>query len=124
VDPIAKAAHHLATGAILAVKGLGGYHLVCDALNPEAAIRLRQRKHREAKPFALMAPDLATVRQICELSADEAVLLQSRRRPIVLLRRRPDCPVVPDVALAYTTLGVMLPYTPLHHVLLRAFAAA
>ena len=124
VDPIEAAADALAAGAILAVKGLGGYHLVCDALNPEAAIRLRQRKHREAKPFALMAPDLATVRQICELSADEAVLLQSRRRPIVLLRRRPDCPVAPDVALAYTTLGVMLPYTPLHHVLLRAFAAA
>jgi hydrogenase maturation protein HypF len=127
-DPIAEAARRLAAGAILAVKGLGGYHLACDALNPAAAIRLRQRKHREAKPFALMAPDLATIRQICELSEDEAALIQSRRRPIVLLRRRRVpagcCSVAPDVALVYTTLGIMLPYTPLHHVLLRAFAAA
>ena len=123
-DPIEAAAHCLAAGAILAIKGLGGYHLACDALDATAAIRLRQRKHREAKPFALMAPDLATVRQICELSEDEAALLESRRRPIVLLRRRAECPVAADVALVYTTLGVMLPYTPLHHVLLRAFAAA
>ncbi|HEU5099886.1 MAG TPA: carbamoyltransferase HypF [Roseiflexaceae bacterium] len=122
--PIEAAARRLAAGDILAIKGLGGYHLACDALNSAAAIRLRQRKHREAKPFALMAPDLATIRQICELSADEAALLQSRHRPIVLLRRRAGCLVAPDVALIYTTLGVMLPYTPLHHVLLRAFAAA
>jgi hydrogenase maturation protein HypF len=123
-NPIEAAADALARGFILAVKGLGGYHLACDAFNAEAAIRLRQRKHREAKPFALMAADLATIRQICQVSEDEAALLQSHRRPIVLLRRRPDCLVAPDVALVYTTLGVMLAYTPLHHLLLRAFADA
>ena len=123
-DPIKAAAQCLATGAILAVKGLGGYHLVCDALNAAAVSRLRQRKHREAKPFALMAPDLSTIRQLCEVSAGEAALLQSRRRPIVLLCRRGADALAPGVALAYTTLGVMLPYTPLHHVLLRDFAAA
>jgi hydrogenase maturation protein HypF len=123
-DPIEEAAQRLAGGAILAIKGLGGYHLACDALHAEAVARLRRRKHREAKPFALMAPDLATVRRLCEVSDGEAALLQSRRRPIMLLRQRHGCPVAPDVAPAYTTLGIMLPYTPLHHVLLRAFAAA
>ena len=127
-DPIEAAAHSLARGAILAIKGLGGYHLACDALNPAAVKRLRQRKHREAKPFALMALDLATARQICEVDEAEAALLDSRQRPIVLLRDR-AAPgnrrvVAPDVAPAYTTLGLMLPYTPLHHLLLRAFAQA
>src|SRR5262245_51237957 len=84
-DSIMEAAHQLAAGKILAIKGLGGYHLACDALNADAAIRLRQRKHREAKPFALMAPDLATIRRVCQVSEAEAALLESRRRPIVLL---------------------------------------
>jgi hydrogenase maturation protein HypF len=123
IDPIEDAAHSLAAGVILAIKGLGGYHLACDALNTEAVAQLRQRKHREAKPFALMAPDLTVVRQLCEVDDEEAVLLESRRRPIVLLRQRHDCPVAPSVAPGYTTLGVMLPYTPLHHLLLCAFAA-
>ncbi|MDQ2998704.1 MAG: carbamoyltransferase HypF, partial [Chloroflexota bacterium] len=123
-DPIATAAQHLANGAILAIKGLGGYHLACDARNTEAVSRLRRRKHREAKPFALMAPDLATARRLCVISDDEAALLQSRQRPIVLLQRRPDCPIAPKVAPIHATLGVILPYTPLHHLLLRAFAAA
>ena len=124
VDPIDAAARFLAAGAILAIKGLGGYHLACDALNAAAVARLRQRKHREAKPFALMAPDLATVRQLCEVSPAEAALLESRRRPIVLLRQRAPGLVAPAAAPAYTTLGIMLPYTPLHHLLLRDFAAA
>jgi hydrogenase maturation protein HypF len=121
-DPIFEAAKQLATGAILAIKGLGGYHLACDALNDETVQRLRQRKHREAKPFALMVPDLETARKLCQISDDEARLLQSHRRPIVLLSRRHDCPVATDVAPAYDTLGIMLPYTPLHHLLLHAFA--
>ena len=121
-DPILEAAQQLATGAILAIKGLGGYHLACDALNVESVQRLRQRKHREAKPFALMVPDLETARRLCQVSDAEATLLESHRRPIVLLSRRSDCPVAPDVAPAYDTLGIMLPYTPLHHVLLHAFA--
>jgi hydrogenase maturation protein HypF len=123
-NPIDQAADALAHGFILAIKGLGGYHLACDALHAEAVARLRRRKHREAKPFALMAPDLATILQLCQVSDDEAALLGSHRRPIVLLRQRPDCRVAPDLAPAYTTLGVMLPYTPLHHLLLRAFAGA
>jgi len=123
-DPIAEAARRLAAGAILAIKGLGGYHLACDALDASAVMRLRQRKHREAKPFALMAPDLATVRRLCEVGDDEAALLQARQRPIVLLRQRQDCPIAADIAPMYMTLGVMLPYTPLHYVLLDAFAAA
>ncbi|HLI06267.1 MAG TPA: carbamoyltransferase HypF [Ktedonobacteraceae bacterium] len=122
-EVIALAARQLASGAVLAIKGLGGYHLACDALNAEAVQRLRCRKHREAKPFALMVPDLATARQLCRVSETEATLLQSHRRPIVLLDQLPDCPVAPGVAPAHTTLGLMLPYTPLHHLLLRAFAA-
>jgi hydrogenase maturation protein HypF len=123
-NPVDQAATMLAQGYILAIKGLGGYHLACDALHPEAVERLRRRKHREAKPFALMAPELGTARRLCQVGEDEAALLESRRRPIVLLRRRADCPIAPAVAPGHTTLGVMLPYTPLHHLLLHAFAAA
>ncbi|MGZ3622239.1 MAG: carbamoyltransferase HypF [Ktedonobacteraceae bacterium] len=120
-ETILKAAKQLARGAILAIKGLGGYHLACDALNDESVRQLRQRKHREAKPFALMVPDLDTARKLCRVSDTEASLLTSHRRPIVLLSRFPDCPIAPDVAPAYDTVGIMLPYTPLHHVLLHAF---
>ena len=122
-DPVTTAAQRLASGAILAIKGLGGYHLACDALNAEAVQRLRRRKHREAKPFALMVPDLETARSLCEVSDVEAALLRSRRRPIVLLEQRTDCPVAPGVAPSYSSLGIMLPYTPLHHLLLHDFAA-
>jgi hydrogenase maturation protein HypF len=124
-DSISLAAQQLVDGAILAVKGLGGYHLACDALNGEAVQQLRQRKHRDAKPFALMAPDIETVRQLCAVSEAEAALLQSRRRPIVLLKQLRDnliSTMAPAVAPAYDTLGVMLPYTPLHTLLLQAFA--
>jgi hydrogenase maturation protein HypF len=123
-DSITAAAQQLAQGAILAIKGLGGYHLACDALNMEAVQQLRARKHREAKPFALMVPDVATARLLCEVSDAEAALLQSRRRPVVLLEQREHCPVAPGVAPSCNTLGLMLPYTPLHHVLLRDFASA
>jgi len=115
-----EAAHLLARGGILAVKGLGGYHLACDALNPDAVARLRQRKHREDKPFALMVPDLGTAKVLCDIAEAEAELLCSRQRPIVLLGRREDCPVAPGVAPGTATLGIMLPYTPLHHLLLKA----
>jgi len=121
-NPITTAAQQLAAGKILAIKGLGGYHLASDALNGEVVQRLRQRKHREAKPFALMVPDLATARQLCTVSDAEATLLQSYRRPIVLLQQLQHCPVAPGVAPAYNTLGIMLPYTPLHHLLLHAYA--
>lgn len=120
--PIEQVAQLLAQGAILAIKGLGGYHLACDALNAVAVQRLRRRKHREAKPFALMVPDLETARRLCFVSEGEAALLQSPRRPIVLLEQRPVSPIAPAVAPGYRTLGLMLPYTPLHHLLLHSFA--
>ncbi|HET8852475.1 MAG TPA: carbamoyltransferase HypF [Ktedonobacteraceae bacterium] len=123
-NAITAAAQRLAAGVILAIKGLGGYHLACDALNVQAVRRLRQQKHREAKPFALMAPDLETIQRLCWVSEAEGKLLQSHRRPIVLLSQLPDCRVAPGVAPAHNTLGIMLPYTPLHHLLLHAFAAA
>ncbi|HEX4202782.1 MAG TPA: carbamoyltransferase HypF [Ktedonobacteraceae bacterium] len=121
-DAMLAAAQQLAAGDVLAIKGLGGYHLACDALNEDAVQRLRQRKHREAKPFALMALDLATVCQLCRVNDAEVALLQSHRRPIVLLHQQPGCPVASGVAPVSNTLGMMLPYTPLHHVLLRTFA--
>ncbi|MCS6940679.1 MAG: carbamoyltransferase HypF, partial [Roseiflexus sp.] len=121
-SPLDQAAAALARGAILAIKGLGGYHLACDALDHSAVARLRARKQREAKPFALMAPDLETIRQLCYVNKEEEALLVSRQRPIVLLDALPDAPVAPSVAPGYATLGIMLPYTPLHHLLLRAYA--
>lgn len=115
-DPLAATVARLIRGDVLAIKGLGGYHLVCDALNAHAVARLRQRKQREARPFALMLPDLATVRAYTELSAAEESLLTSIQRPIVLLTQKPPAtqprPLAPDVAPGYATLGVMLPYTP------------
>lgn len=122
LDLCAFTADQLVRGEIVAIKGLGGFHLACDALNADAVAELRRRKHREAKPFALMVPDLATARQLCEVSDAEAELLQSRRRPIVLLSQRPETPVAAGVAPRYTTLGLMLPYTPLHTLLLHDIA--
>ena len=120
-NALAEAAQKLAEGKIFAIKGLGGYHLACDALNSEAVSQLRRRKQREAKPFALMVADLETARRLCRLDEAETDLLQSRQRPIVLLQRQPDCPVAADVAPNHQTLGLMLPYTPLHALLLAAF---
>jgi hydrogenase maturation protein HypF len=108
----------LAEGKILAVKGLGGFHLACDATNVEAVTELRRRKLRVDKPFALMMPDIATVEQHCYVSAEERALLESRQRPIVLLKRKPGLPIVEEVSPKQDSLGVMLPYTPLHYLLL------
>ena len=121
-EPIEMASQRLASGSILAVKGVGGYHLACDALNVEAVARLRARKRREAKPFAVMVPDLETARRLCVVSEAEAQLLQSHRRPIVLLRKKGERILAADVAPGYDTLGVMLPYAPQHYLLLAAFA--
>ena len=122
IDAPVMAARELANGRILAIKGLGGYHLACDALNEEAVTRLRQRKHREARPFALMALDLETVRQFCQVNDAEAALLQAHRRPILLLAQKSACALAAGIAPGCSTLGMMLPYTPLHHILLHAFA--
>ncbi|MBA2475014.1 MAG: carbamoyltransferase HypF [Actinobacteria bacterium] len=119
--PLEEAVALLEDGAILAVKGLGGYHLACDAADEEAVARLRARKHREEKPFALMT---AEPEQLVHAGAEELALLRSRARPIVLARRRADAPVAPSVAPATPWLGVMLPYTPLHHLLLADFGGA
>ncbi len=109
----------LLEGRILALKGLGGFHLMVDARNDAAVTRLRQRKQRYQKPFALMVPDLATARALCRLPADAEDLLAAPQAPIVLLERRPGAKVAAAVAPGHRDLGLMLPYTPLHHILLR-----
>ena len=119
-DPIALAGAALAAGRILAVKGLGGYHLACDATSPDAVRRLRERKHREEKPLAVMVPDLATAERLARLSGTERELLTSPERPVVLLRRRDGSGLAPEVAPDAATVGLLLPYTPLHHLLLEA----
>ena len=119
-EAVAEARRLLGSGAILAVKGLGGYHLVCDATDEAAVSTLRKRKDRGNKPFAVMAADLDVVRAIAEVDAAETALLTGWRRPIVLLRKAipVDGPIVADsVAPGNPDLGVMTPYTPLHHLL-------
>jgi hydrogenase maturation protein HypF len=136
---LAEAGARLREGQILAIKGLGGYHLAVDATSEKAAAALRERKHREDKPFAVMVADVAAARTLCEVDATAERLLTSARRPIVLLPRRPGQRVAEAVAPGEEAgdvargggvaeavapgnrqLGVMLPYTPLHHLLLRA----
>lgn len=104
-------------GRIIAVKGLGGFHLVCDATRRDAVTALRRRKIREFKPFAVMCRDLDVVRKYCYVSPEEAELLQSPAHPIVILDRRRLDDLPPEIAPGIKTLGVMLPYTPLHHLL-------
>ncbi|MCP4417352.1 MAG: carbamoyltransferase HypF [Chloroflexi bacterium] len=109
----------LADGNILAVKGVGGFHLACDGLDETAVSELRRRKLRVDKPFALMMADVATVDKYCQLNAAERELLTSRERPIVILKRRANSPIATAVAPGQNTIGVMLPYTPLHALLLE-----
>jgi hydrogenase maturation protein HypF len=118
-DPLRGAADELFAGRILAVKGLGGYHLACRADDEQAVQRLRARKHREDRPFALLVADLDAARRLVELDTHEEALLTSRARPIVLARRRADAGVAPSVAPAALDLGVMMPYTPMHELLAR-----
>jgi len=112
--PLEAAVGLLRDGAIVAVKGLGGYHLACDAADEAAVARLRTRKHRDEKPFALLT---AAPEALCHVSAAEDALLRSPARPIVLLRRRAGAAVAEGVAPGSPWLGAMLPYTPLHHLL-------
>jgi hydrogenase maturation protein HypF len=120
---IGKAALLLNAGSILAVKGLGGYHLVSDASNPAAITALRERKYRKEKPFAIMARDLEVARRLVELSPEAEQLLTSSARPIVLAPAKPELTRVdPGVAPENNQLGVMLPYTPLHYLLFAAGA--
>ena len=117
-DAIAAAAEEIRRGRIVAVKGLGGFHLACRADDDNTVRRLRMRKRRDAKPFALMVRDLAQARRLCRIDRAGERLLTGAQRPIVLLPRRSDAPVAPSVAPGLPTLGIMLPYTPLHALLL------
>src|SRR5499426_2439465 len=117
-EALVLAASLLKRGKILAIKGLGGYHLACSACDNEAVSCLRQRKQREDKPFALMTLDLDAVRRICSIDAAEESLLLSHQRPIVLLRKREPNPIAAQVAPGQSRFGVMLPYAPLHYLLL------
>lgn len=119
-DALRRAVRLLNDGAILAIKGLGGFHLAVDAAQEAAVSRLRSRKIREEKPFAVMFPDVETVRRYCELSAEEEALLLDIKRPIVLLERRSDAQsgsLAAGVAPGNRYLGAFLPYTPLHFLL-------
>src|ERR1700722_13997075 len=107
----------LHAGRIVAIKGLGGFHLVCDPSNDTTVRQLRERKKRSDKPFALMVPDIAAAEKLCFVSDAERAALTSIRRPIVILERRPGVPLSQALAPGNNTLGVMLPYTPLHHLL-------
>jgi hydrogenase maturation protein HypF len=118
-DDIERAARLLREGAILAIKGLGGYHLACDAANADAVARLRTSKRRNTKPFALMARDFAVIRRYCTLDAEEERELAGFRAPIVLLRATGEFALPLAIAPGLDTLGFMLPTTPLHALLLR-----
>ncbi len=117
-DPVGHLAKQLAAGEIAAIKGIGGFHLAVDASNAAAVAELRARKHRPDKPFALMARDIDQVRQYCEAGRDETDLLTDKAAPIVLLRRKGEA-LAAGVAPGQEHLGFMLPYTPLHHLLMR-----
>lgn len=118
-DPAEYTKHLLAQGFIVAVKGIGGFHLACDASNPEAVTRLRRRKLREDKPFAMMAGSVEAIKRFCNVSATEEDLLASSQRPVVLLTRRDETLLPNAVAPQSGTFGFMLPYSPLHHLLLE-----
>lgn len=123
-EPIEEAARLLKEGRIGAVKGLGGFHLVVDACQEDAVQGLRARKHREEKPLALMSKDLETVAHYAWLDPEESEIIQSRERPILLLRKKIPNSIAPSVAPCNRYYGVMLPYTPIHHLLLdQGFSA-
>jgi hydrogenase maturation protein HypF len=119
-DPVIATAELLRAGKVVAVKGLGGYHVAADATNENAVSALRCRKHREDKPFAVMVRDVDAARRLAAVSDEEAALLTSPQRPIVLLPRLEQAPLARSVAPGNRDVGLMLPYTPLHHLLARA----
>jgi hydrogenase maturation protein HypF len=118
-EPLSIAIRLLKEGRILAVKGIGGYHLAVDACNEEAVFELRHRKKRDEKPFAVMSPSLAEIAEYALFDPMEQRLLEGPERPIVLLRKRAGNPIAPQVAPSNGYIGAMLPYAPLHHLLLR-----
>jgi hydrogenase maturation protein HypF len=121
IDSVYTVVSLLKEGKIIAVKGLGGYHLAVDALNEEAVRKLRERKNRKEKPFAVMADNLDTIKKFCMVNDEDKALLTSTRRPIVILEKIMNSPIAPSVAPDNRYLGVMLPYTPLHHLIMKNF---
>ena len=120
-ESLEEAARTLHDGRIVALKGIGGYQLLADARQPAAIQRLRDRKQREQKPFALMMPSLEAVKEYCLVSAAEAALLESAAAPIVLLKPSGRPGLAANVARSSPYIGVMLPYSPLHHLLMEEF---
>ncbi|OGO19928.1 MAG: carbamoyltransferase HypF, partial [Chloroflexi bacterium RBG_16_48_8] len=118
-EALQEARQHLRMGKIVAIKGLGGFHLACDATNAEAVVELRRRKLRVDRAFAIMLPDLAAVEEHCVIGEMERELLLSHERPIVILKRKVASRIVHEVAPGQDTLGVMLPYSPLHSLLME-----
>ena len=123
-DPISAAVSHLRRGKIVAVKGIGGFHLACDATSEDGVSELRSRKGREEKPLAVMVPDLESASRLGHLSSKEQDILLSPRRPIVLVRKRLSSLLAESVAPRNAYVGIMLPYTPLHYLILREGFAA
>ncbi|NJK37791.1 MAG: carbamoyltransferase HypF [Oscillatoriales cyanobacterium RM2_1_1] len=131
LDPVKAVCRLIQQGKIIAIKGLGGFHLACDATNPAAVQRLRDRKHRPDKPLALMARNLKMIQQYCQVNPPEQALLESAAAPIVLLQRwvaplhgdqvlsRKNLDIAPAVAPMQNSLGFMLPHTPLHHLIVQ-----
>jgi hydrogenase maturation protein HypF len=117
IDPILECVAALNSGSIVAMKGLGGFHLAADAMNPAAVALLRDRKRRVEKPFAIMVPDVQVADEFCEVGLEEREALLSVQRPIVLLQRKSPSMIADQVAPHNRYLGVFLPYTPLHHLL-------
>jgi hydrogenase maturation protein HypF len=117
--PLQAARRLLREGRVLAIRGMGGFHLACDATNADAVLELRRRKHRSGKPFAVMVRDLTMAEKCCDIGGVERALLAGREKPIVILRRKAACPIAEAVAPGNGTLGVMLPYSPLHMLLMR-----
>ncbi|MGD9143309.1 MAG: carbamoyltransferase HypF, partial [Dehalococcoidia bacterium] len=118
-DVIDKTAELLGAGKIIAVKGLGGFLLACDATSREAVSQLRRRKNRPSKPLAIMVSSLDEAERYCYISKEEAELLRSAGSPIVLLKRKEDTKIIPEIAPGLKYLGLMLPYTPMHYILLH-----
>ena len=121
LDPLRETARLLEDGAIVAIKGLGGFHLACDATRDDAIRRLRERKRRDEKPFAVMVRSIEDAERVALIGEPERALLLSQERPIVLVHRRAEGPIAPAASPDTPLLGLFLPYTPLHQLLLEEF---